>query len=356
MISQQTFRRTLFFSLLVTSVLLCLAMMRPFLISLCWAAVLAVGVTPLYRRLITRLSPTGAAGLCCGVVLLVVLVPLLLAVTEITRESAVLSRDVTQFAADGTTHAHLANAPRLHAAYHGILAAWARVPDDWRPGFRSVLQQVGAFAASRSVGVLTNLVWVSVQAGVTLLTLFFLLRDASQLRAAVRPFLPFEEPQAVALGKRVNDLIYISLFGMVLVAVTQGVLDGLAFWIIGLPLPLLWGTALAVASMIPFVGAPVVWIPACLYLAAQGQYGKAVILAALALLLHGTTDHLLRPLFIGAYTRTHVLLTFFGVLAGMMLLGPIGLFLGPVIVIVPLALIDMLRAELFVGGEGARPC
>ena len=114
---------------------------------------------------------------------------------------------------------------------------------------------------------------------------------------------------------------------------------------VGLPLPVLWGTALAIAAMIPFVGAPVVWVPASLFLALHGDYATAIGLALWALFIHVTMDHLLRPLFVGTTTRSHILIPFFGVLGGLMLLGPIGLFVGPVILIVPLALLEILQRE-----------
>lgn len=341
----------LFFTLLAASLLLCLALMRPFLVSIGWAAILAVCARPLYRRLTQRLHrPSLAAALCCGLVFLSVLLPLALASVEIAREAVVLAQYVPHNSPDNDPPPH--NLARANAISQWLQTSWKHLPPDWKAAIQQPMGQIGSFLAKQSLVVLKNLTWAIVEAGVTLFTLFFFLRDAPKLRDRVYLFLPLRQEQTEALLQRISDMIYVSMFGQLVVAGVQGVLDGLAFWIAGLPLPVLWGTGLAVAAMIPFVGAPVVWVPASLFLAMQGDYIKAAGLALWALLVHGTMDHLLRPLFVGTYTQSHLLVTFFGVLGGLMLLGPIGLFVGPVILIVPLVLLEILQND-FISAEAS---
>ena len=344
-VSKLPFQKFMFPGMLAVSLFASLMLLKPFAISLCWAIVLSVGTGPIYRRMRVRMGPTFAAFLSCCLIFVTVLVPVAVITTEIAREAILLQRASTlPPATDAATES--ASAQSVNSAYRWALAQWKNIPIEWQPAVRSAAQQTGSFVASQSMMVLRNLVWIGLEAVVTMLTTFFLLRDSGQWWLVLRPYIPFSDNRTSAAIVRIKDLIYVGLFGLVVVAVVQGILDGVAFWIAGIPLPVLWGTALAVASMIPFVGAPVVWVPAALFLAMRGEYAPAIGVAVWALVLHGITDHVLRPLFVGTYTRTHLLLTSLGIMGGLMLMGPIGLFLGPVILVLSLTLLEIVPEEL----------
>jgi predicted PurR-regulated permease PerM len=132
----------------------------------------------------------------------------------------------------------------------------------------------------------------------------------------------------------------------------QGVLGGLMFWWLGLPAPLLWGVAMFLLSLVPVLGAPVVWIPAALFLGLTGSGWKALILAAWGTLVIGSIDNLLYPVLVGVRVRMHTLLVFFSVVGGLMLFGAAGLVLGPVAVVVTQALIEVWRQRTS-GGRAA---
>lgn len=133
------------------------------------------------------------------------------------------------------------------------------------------------------------------------------------------------------------------MYGVVVLAVLQGVLGGLAFLVLGLPNPFVWGAVMVILSTIPVTGSFVVWVPAAVYLAATGEVGKAAVLAAWGLVVIGTVDNLLRPAVMGQKARMHELLLFFAVLGGLAVFGVTGLVLGPVLVAVTLGLIDVIR-------------
>jgi predicted PurR-regulated permease PerM len=130
---------------------------------------------------------------------------------------------------------------------------------------------------------------------------------------------------------------------VLVIAVIQGVLGGLAFWVLGLPSPLLWGVVMIFLSMIPMAGAFIVWVPAAIYLAITGHWVSALILTVWGALVIGSIDNFLRPKLVGEKTRLHELLVFFSVLGGLQVFGVIGLVLGPVIVAITIALLDVLR-------------
>ena len=136
-----------------------------------------------------------------------------------------------------------------------------------------------------------------------------------------------------AVGVTVRAVV----FGIVLTALAQGVLAGLGYWVAGIPAPALWGVITALISLIPFIG-PVVWIGLSLSLLAHGETQAALGLFMWGALVVSSVDNLIRPLVISGPTRIPLLLVFLGVLGGINAFGLIGLFLGPVLLAVSVAI------------------
>lgn len=133
------------------------------------------------------------------------------------------------------------------------------------------------------------------------------------------------------------------MYGVIVLAVIQGILGGLAFLVLGLPDPFVWGAVMVVLSTIPVTGSFLVWGPAAVYLAATGRWGAALLLAAWGLLVIGLIDNFLRPKLMGQKARVHELLLFFAVLGGLVVFGVAGLVFGPVLLAVTLSLLDVIR-------------
>src|SRR5215210_6004192 len=162
-------------------------------------------------------------------------------------------------------------------------------------------------------------------------------------RAAAYEMMPLSDDKAREIIDRTGEVIGASVYGVLVIAVIQGVLGGLAFWVLGLPSPLLWGVVMIFLSMIPMLGAFIVWVPAAIYLGLTGHWGKALALALWGALVIGSVDNFLRPKLVGERTRLHELLIFFSVLGGLQVFGILGIVLGPVIVAITIALLDVLR-------------
>jgi len=111
----------------------------------------------------------------------------------------------------------------------------------------------------------------------------------------------------------------------------QGLLGGLMFWWLGLPAPLLWGLVMALLAVVPVLGAFIVWIPAALFLALEGEWLRALLLAGWGMLVVGTIDNLLRPVLVGRRLKLHTVPAFLSVVGGLMLFGAVGLLLGPML-------------------------
>ncbi|MGH9904460.1 MAG: AI-2E family transporter, partial [Pyrinomonadaceae bacterium] len=175
-------------------------------------------------------------------------------------------------------------------------------------------------------------------------TMYYLFRDGDNIFEAVRDALPLEKEQATAIMARTRDVIGASVYGVFAIAIIQGTLGGLAFWVLGLPSAIVWGVAMVFLSMIPMLGAFLVWVPAAIYLAVTGHTLKAILLVLWGTLVIGMIDNFLRPKLVGSRTKLHELLIFFAVLGGLQVFGVLGIVLGPVMLAITMALIDVFRA------------
>jgi predicted PurR-regulated permease PerM len=128
-----------------------------------------------------------------------------------------------------------------------------------------------------------------------------------------------------------------------LVAIAQGIVGGIAFSLLGIPSPVLWGFAVSIASFIPLVGSLAVWGPAVVYLFVHGAVANAFALIVVGIFGISMIDYLLRPIIIGSRTKMHVLVILFSVLGGIQLFGIIGLVMGPLVLAVFVSVVKIFR-------------
>jgi predicted PurR-regulated permease PerM len=200
-----------------------------------------------------------------------------------------------------------------------------------------------AAVAQKTLGLLGGVLGVVVQTFFVLFTLYYLLKDADRIAPAIRDALPLERSQAEQVFARTRDIVSASLNGVLVISAIQGLMGGLAFWALGLPSPVLWGVVMFLLSMIPLTGAAIVWLPAAIYLASIGAWGKAIALTAWGAGAIGMVDNVLRPRLVGERTRLHELIVFFSVLGGLQVFGVMGLVVGPVIVAVTISLVEVFK-------------
>jgi len=208
------------------------------------------------------------------------------------------------------------------------------------------LREVPSLLTQRAVGFLSGLGGSLLQGGIALFTLFFMLRDGPALVDILRWLLPLRPEYTDHLVDRAREVTYATMFGNVVVALVQGLLVGAAFWVLGLPAPTLWGTLVGLLSLLPMVGAPLVWAPAGILLLVHGSVGRGVILLAFGTLVVSTVDNLLRAVLVSDRAQLHPLIVFFSVLGAILVFGGVGLFIGPVLFVLALALIEAARLVL----------
>jgi predicted PurR-regulated permease PerM len=316
-----------------SGIYLCYRLAMPFLQALAWALALAVLFTPFQRWLESKFKRPGlSAGIAVLVVGLIVVVPAMFVGQRLILQAAKGAEIIEAKISSGQWRQTLETQPRLASAVDKI----ERQVD--LPG---TVKTFTAWLSTTAGSIVKDSVYQVIGFCLTFYLLFFFLRDRRTALQSLRSLSPLSEMEMDLLGGRVRDTIYATVYGTLAVSSVQGLLGGLMFWWLGLSAPLLWGVVMALLAVVPMVGAFVVWIPAALFLASEGSWGKALILTLWGMLVVGTIDNLLRPILVGNRLKLHTVLAFMSVVGGLMLFGPAGLILGPVVLTITLVLLEI---------------
>lgn len=217
----------------------------------------------------------------------------------------------------------------------------------------SNVQRISIAVLSSGASVLGNLAQLTVGFILMLVVVFFLFRDGERWMASLRTMMPLTPAQSSRLFRNISDTIIGNVYGIVSVGLAQGILTGIAMLIVGLPSPLLLGLGAFFASIIPVVGAGLVWVPAGLYLIFKGALWKGIFVLAWGGVVVSTADNIVRPWVVSGKIELHPLVLLFFILGGVQAFGFLGLFLGPVIASVLFAVLDMLQHQVEAGEESA---
>jgi predicted PurR-regulated permease PerM len=194
------------------------------------------------------------------------------------------------------------------------------------------------FLMTQSGSAFRNVAGFVVDLVLALFATFFLLRDGNSIMSGVRRLLPMEEATREEMIARTRDLISAGVIASGVVAGVQGLLGGVAFAAVGIDAPVFWGVVMAFFCVLPF-GAWIVWLPAAALLAIGGAITRAIILAVIGLGVISMVDNVLRPMLLSGHARMNGLVIFVSLLGGLNVFGPLGLVLGPIIVVTALALL-----------------
>lgn len=335
--SEILLRRLILGLLLTVLLLLAYRVLHLFLVPVAWALILTYVSWPAYRRLRDRLPgrPTLSALLMTALLSLLFALPLIWLIALLRVELPEAYRTLIDYLSQGpdALPPSLAELPWLGEQLQTLLARLA--------GDRDALgQYLGEWAQPRidEIGrLLGDVGRNAIKFGFALLTVFFIYRDGEvllhQTRRVMQRFVGERaRPYLAAVGDTTRAVVY----GLVLTALAQGLLAGLGYWVAGLRAPVLLGAVTAIIALIPF-GPPLIWAPLGIWLLLEDR-----LLAGIGLLLWGGlvvswVDNLVRPLVISTATRVPFLLVMFGVLGGIAAFGLVGLFIGPVIIAVLLA-------------------
>jgi len=192
-------------------------------------------------------------------------------------------------------------------------------------------EQAPGFVGRNAVPFVTGVLGFLLGIVFLIFVLFFLFRDGQKLGSRLIDFLPMPREQALGLVQRTEEVLGACVYGVLMVAAVQGTLGGITFWLLGLPSPVTWGLVMTLFCTLPIVGAWLVWLPAAIGLAVDGDYTRAIILAVVGQFVISSIDGVLRPVLVGQRAKLHELVIFFSVLGGLKYFGLLGILLGPIV-------------------------
>lgn len=351
---------------LVTVLLLGIALFKivqPFLGPLLWATFLAFLLNPLHVRLTARLRGRAqlSAFLLTVLTLIVVLGPLTALSAAFAAQVGDLLQHVQNTVAD-QTRSNVFNLTNVPWVRQGL--AWldgtfdinlAQVRGWISEGSRELLQSLASLGGRVFLGAVGTVV------GFVLMVfmMFFFIRDGDEMVATTRELIPMSRMHKAKLFDHLAAVTRAMVYGTGLTALIQGTLVGIAFLIVGLPSPMVFGVIAALVALLPFGGTALVWGPAAIVLASQGRWGAMIFMLIWGGLLVSLVDNVVRPMLVSGRAPVGTLTVFIGVLGGIAAFGAIGLFLGPVVLALIIALIrfmlEIRRAEAAAAATATPP-
>lgn len=333
----------------------CFLVLRPFVSALLWAVILTYTTWPAFKLLRERtgLSPGLAALVMVAAEFLLIGLPIVLATPTRRDDIENLRQGAERMITEGipAVAGLLAGLPFIGPWFGAWFAGW----DATFAGLFETIRPYAGTIAQNGLFILLAVLSGIAELLLAILLAFFFYRDGPAMAAQV------ERMMEKLAGPRTRHLIQLTadvtqgvVYGLLGTAVAQGVLTAIGFWIAGVPNPILFGVITGVISILP-VGAPLVWIPAAIWLFVQGSWGWGIFMAVYGAGVVSSVDNIIRPWLISRGADLPLLLTLLGAVGGVLAFGFLGLFLGPVLLAVGFTLIKDWAADGGTLSEPRRP-
>jgi predicted PurR-regulated permease PerM len=340
-------RTVAFFVMFTVFLILLLAILWPFYRPIAVAGMLAVLVAPVYRYLRFKLgSRSLAAAICTVLTVFVIVIPLTFLTiqlfSEVNESARTLSRLVHR---DNISHSlGLMTQHPYFRRYFEVVERHVELfeADIFRSAYQ-LAEGSAKYLASNTFAIARNVFWFILEIFVVLISVFFMLKESDGILNNIKDLSPFKASETRQLLTKIKETVSASVFGSIMISLIQGVLGALGFYLLGLPSPVMWGVVMAIIGIVPVVGPSLIWLPAAAILLFSGEPIKAGLLIIWGGLLMGSVENVFRPMLVGQGSRLHPLLIFFSIFGAIILMGPIGFFMGPIILSLTMTTAEFLK-------------
>jgi len=308
-----------------------------------WGVILAILFAPLHRKLLQRLPrKKNLAALCTlGLCLVIVILPMTAITISLIQEATVIYERVRSGQLNFGLYLQQVIAALPEWAANLLDRLNLTTMAELQQKFSSVAVQASQFVATQALSIGQNTLQFVVSFGIMLYLLFFLLRDGPSLALRIGQATPLDDAHKRQLISKFTTVIRATVKGNIVVAAAQGALGGTIFWILGIQGPVLWGVLMAFLSLLPAVGAGLIWVPVAIYFLATGAVWQGVALTAFGIFVIGLVDNVLRPILVGKDTKMPDYVVLISTLGGMSMFGLTGFVIGPVIAALFMACWDL---------------
>jgi predicted PurR-regulated permease PerM len=327
---RSTVSRLVLVAMVIFISVLFFSMIKHFILVILLAGIFSALIYPVFLK-ITRFFK-GRKTLASIITVLVLVMVILLPLTSLFGIITAQALNVAGAVKSWVSH--------QESLYGSVQAFVEKLPFNERiaPYTEDIIKKLGEVVGTVSRFLLASLSSVTVMTVnfillgfIFLYTMFFFLMDGEKVLNKILYYLPLEDREERRLLDRFTSVTRATLKGTAIIGLLQGVLAGLAFWVVGIPQAVFWGTIMTVLSIIPGIGSGLIWLPAAIIIAVKGEYINAAGLVIFCGLVVGSLDNLLRPRLVGKDTQMHELLIFFGTMGGLIMFGIIGFIIGPII-------------------------
>lgn len=320
-------------------------LIAPFASALIWGSIIALGLYPLHKRVLALVKGKGGLAAIIMTVLSVVIVigPAGALIAALASQAADLYHQAAVFV-QGDKWADI-----WYKMKTSVLGPILAHPISERLNLKDMvlrgLGEISAGIAGQFGDVIRNTLLFVLNFFIMLFSLFFIFRDGGQFYSRVMELLPLSDARKQAVAHKLADTFYAVIYGMLLVAIFQGIMTGLGFAIFGVPFAVFWGAIAAFLALLPVGGTALVWVPGALYLMFTGSLLKGILLCAWGLLMVSLPDNLLKPLLIGRKAKLPTFFLFLAILGGLKVYGLLGILIGPLIVTLVTAFVQIYKEE-----------
>jgi predicted PurR-regulated permease PerM len=315
---------------------------RPFFIPILTSIVLAYIFYPLYRLLKKAVRfPSFAAILVSIIILLLVTLPIIFIVNSIAQEAQNTYATIKEGIESGT----LENCTDSSLTCMGFKYLGKYISDENVQSYiASTLNRFSGVLISAANKFVFSIPHYILNFFIMLFILFFLLKDGEAIVQRMKRLMPFTDSHTKSIVLQLKSVTGAVVYGHVLVSAGQAFIGGLAFWIFGVPSPLVWGFVMFFLALIPFLGTPLVWVPAAVIKLLTNSPGQAIGIIIVGVFI-STADNFIKPKIVADRAKIHPIVVLLGVLGGIPIFGLIGIIIGPVILSVFVRLVEIYEEE-----------
>lgn len=330
------------------------AIVAPFSSALLWAAILAMALAPLYRRIVSAVK--GKKGLAAGVMtvgtLLIVIGPAVTLLIVLAGQAVDIYQWVSELVKSGKL---LETWDRLTIPFFERLADLPFLQEiDIKGMLIKGISDLSSGMATHIGILLKDTLLLVINLIIMIVSLFFFFRDGESFYSSVTGLLPFTHEQQRAISRKFEDTFRAVINGVFLIALLQGIMTGVGFALFRVPFPVFWGFIAAILALLPIGGAALVWIPGSIYLYVTGSGLNGLLLAVWGTIFVSLPDNFLKPLIIGKKAKIPTFLLFLGILGGLKVYGFLGILAGPLVVTLLTAFVQIYREEFMEKREKPR--
>ena len=322
-------------------ILIAFLTIKPFIIPLLTSAVIAYLFYPVFRYIQRGIkNKTAAACIVTLGILLFFTIPIIIVINTASHEIYSIYTQNKGILSTGTIGNCSVGVCTLIKNYVA------------NPQVRDYLQKamdiIASYTISAGSRVVISIPHIILQTFVSIFAIFYLLKDGEKIPAILERFMHTKRVKRDHIINRFNEVMYAVVFGGVVVALIQGIMGAIGFAIFGISSPLTWGAIMFLLALIPYIGTPVIWIPASIGLIFEGmaQDSNMLILKGIGLFIYSfifvaSLDNILKPKIIGNRSKVHPLIILMGILGGIALMGPPGLIVGPIILAMAVTFLEL---------------